>query len=87
MSTRNHCNACDCTDLTDDDRHDGCCVPAPIIQDCRRPTLPVPTCPDEVVEVELDPETEQYKLIGQWLDQNCEPILDEDDEPITTISY
>lgn len=70
----------DVTDLTDL----GQCVPASVRRTCDRPVLPVQTCPNEVVSVEFDPETESFTLLGQWLDQNCEPILDENGAVITT---
>lgn len=86
MSTNDHRPCHPCCDWTDGDQTDvtdaGCCRPAQIRRTCDAPTLPVQQCPDEETEMVFDEETEEYTLVGQLLDEDCEPILDQNSADI-----
>lgn len=84
MSTRNPC-CHDCTDFEEPTLEDkGCCTPMPVRRTCEAPALPVPECDEQDPVVEYDPETEKFTVLSVLYDENCSPILDEDDDPITT---
>lgn len=74
----------DCSDFTDDETDLGCCSPLPVRITCDAPVLPAQQCPDEETEMEYDPETESFTLYAQLMDQNCEPILDQNSLSILT---
>lgn len=75
----------DCSDFTDDPADDlGCCGPIPVRKDCGAPTLPTPECDGDEATLEFDPETQEFIAVGILFDHNCEPILDQDEEQITT---
>lgn len=77
---------CDWTDGDEPDVTDaGCCSPAPVRRTCEAPVLPVQQCPDEVTEMIYDEETESFTLVGQLLDESCEPIQDENGDDILVI--
>lgn len=90
MSTENPCcHPCDITDGDDPDddslRDKGCCAPIPVRRTCLAPVLIVPDCDEEDPTVEFDEDTERFTLSTILYDENCSPILDEDDSAIITV--
>jgi hypothetical protein len=76
---------CDWTDGDTPEFEDaGCCTPLPIRRDCAAPVLPTPECDEEDPEVVYDPETEGFVVLSVLYDENCSPILDQDDDEILT---
>jgi hypothetical protein len=77
--------SCDCTDFEEPIITDrGCCTPMSVRRTCEAPVVPAQQCPDEETEMVYDPETEQFTLIGQLMDQDCLPILDQLNRSILT---
>lgn len=82
MSTDPCCQPCDFTEPDVSDS--GCCKPVKILISCEAPVKPVPACPDEEITTEFDPETGIFSIIGELLDENCLPVLDENNLSIMT---
>lgn len=85
--SHNPCHhSCDWTDGDEPAIEDaGCCTPAPIRRDCAAPDVPVPECDEDQPEVVFDPDTEDFSVWSILYDENCSPILDENDSPIQTL--
>ncbi len=64
----------------------GQCVPYREKRDCEAPVLPPIECDDDEYTTVFQPENESnpFKVSARLFDQDCEPILDENDEPILT---
>lgn len=85
MSTRNPC-CHDCTDFDEPEVADhGCCTPMPVRRTCEAPVLPTKECEEDEPVVEYDPDTERFTVVTILYDQECSPITDENDSPITTV--
>lgn len=77
---------CDFTDGDNGDVTDlGCCTPYPVKIPCGAPVLPVPDCDEVPPVMEYDPETEIFSLSSVLYDENCSPILDQNNAEITTL--
>jgi hypothetical protein len=64
----------------------GCCAPYRTKKDCERPPLPVIGCDDDEYTVEAsDTPGKPFQVVSRLFDENCEPILDENDSPILTV--
>lgn len=80
----NPCNRCDITDGDYGDVTDrGCCTPYPVKIPCGAPVIS-PEC-DEVGVMEYDEETEEFSLVSAIYDENCDAILDQNSDTITSI--
>lgn len=63
----------------------GRCSPRRLKIDCEAPTIPVPSCGDYDFTIIYTPGgNPPFSVISILRDQNCNPILDEDDDEITT---
>ena len=45
---------------------------------------PVQECPNEEAVMQYNAEEEDFDLLGQLMDENCEQVLDENSDPILT---
>lgn len=82
----NPCSQCDLTDGDEPEVEDvGCCTPPPVKRYCAAPDIPVPECDEEPPEMEYDPDTGSFSLSSVLYDENCSPILDHNNDEITTL--
>ena len=85
MSSNSNHHPCGSFDLTDGDVTDtGQCNPRRIKKTCAAPELPVQECPNEETTMVYNAAEEDFDLIGQLMDENCEQVLDENSDPILT---
>lgn len=62
----------------------GICHPKQVQTDCEAPVIPPSECNDTFVTT-YDPDlTPPFQILAHLFDQDCEMILDENDEPILT---
>lgn len=74
----------DCSDFTDDPRDDyGCCGPIPVRVECGAPVLPVAECDEDDIEMEFDPETEEFFAVGKLFDSVCSALTDSNGSILT----
>jgi hypothetical protein len=67
----------------------GQCASLAVKRDCENPPeKSIPPCGDESFTIEHTPDlVPQFRIIATVYDTDCEPILDENDEPITGPLY
>lgn len=66
----------------------GRCHPYRVKIDCEAPVVPTPTCPNDEFTVVFDPDlTPPFRVTSLLMDENCEPVTDEDGNPIQVVTY
>jgi hypothetical protein len=65
----------------------GVCHPYRLKISCEAPVIPDAACGDTEFTVAYDPDaTPKWRITSRTFDENCDPILDEDGNPILTVS-
>lgn len=93
-SITEHCNefplsstTCVCGEFREPDVADeGSCSPPSVKITCEKPIKPQSECGETTFTIEAHPgEIPPFTIVSQLYDENCDAILDEDSEGITTI--